>query len=93
MKKLILVLLAVVTGLSFACNLDLVKDPIMCGGKALTNKSTYADFNNCKVESVKKKHFKQVYKLEFTDDNKQEYECFFADTKATTVVKNCKLDD
>ena len=92
MKKLILILLAGSTGLSFACNIDLAKNPIMCGGKSLTNKSTYADFNNCQVESVKKKYMKG-YKLEFADDKKQDYECFFVDTKAATVVRNCKMDD
>ena len=92
MKKLILVLLVGITGLSFACNIDLVKNPIKCGGKLLTDKSTYADFHNCKIESSKKK-FMKGFKLEFADDNKQEYECFFADAKLTSVVKHCKIDE
>ncbi len=93
MKKLLGILLVGAVVSSFACNIDLAKNPIKCGGKTLTDKSTYGDFSGCKVEEVKKKHFKNGYKVELSDDANKDYECFFADTKVNTVVKNCKMDD
>lgn len=90
MKKLLFGL-AAITMASTVFAGEPVTFPIVCSSSVSINESSpLMQVQKCAID--KQKMDDGMYKVEFTDNNKHEFECYFANDKPLAKINHCEHD-
>lgn len=87
MQKLLISLISL-AACSSAFAATAVSYPITCAnGVSISQTSKLAEVQKCAI--TKEETSDGMYKVEFTDNNKHKYSCYFANSKPYTTINHC----